>query len=234
MPVTAKDILHGFSHLFYPHICSGCGNDIIQQEHFLCLSCLHSLPFTGFETYPGNPVEKNFWGRIEISNAMSLLHFAKDTVLQNLLHQFKYKGKKEIGVFFGKMMGEYIMQSGRFSQIDALVALPLFASREKKRGYNQAAVLCSGISRQMHLPVLENAISRIKATETQTHKSRIARWQNMEGKFILTNSSFLNNKHVLLVDDVITTGATLEACASAMMEATNVKVSIATLAYASV
>jgi ComF family protein len=226
----AKDILHSFSHLFFPHSCAGCGNDIISEKQILCIRCNSQLPLTGFELHNNNPIEKSFWGRIPIYNAMGLLHFTKDSILQNLMHQFKYKGKKEIGFYFGNMIGNAIIRSGRFENINALIPLPLFSSKEKKRGYNQSTILCEGISEIMQLPILKNAVIRTTATETQTHKNRIERWQNINGKFEIVNMSSLRNKHVLLVDDVTTTGATLEACAIELLKAEDIKVSIATLA----
>ena len=153
--------------------------------------------------------------------------------MQNLLHQLKYKGKKEIGLYFGRRMGEAFAASERHKEIDALVPLPLFFKRERKRGYNQAAVICEGISEVTGLPVLNNVITRLKNTATQTHRNRAERWENIEGKFELINKEEIEGKHVLLVDDVLTTGATLEACGSELLKASGLKLSIATLAYTS-
>lgn len=228
-----KNIVHSFSHLFFPHTCSGCGNDLIAQEQLLCLQCNNHLPFTGFEFHADNPIEKIFYGRVSIRKAMSLLYFTKDSSMQNLLHEFKYKGKKEIGYYFGRMMGNAMINAERFYDIDALVPLPLFASKEKRRGYNQSAIICNGIAETFKIPVLNNAVIRTTATETQTHKNRIERWQNIEGKFELRDPSSITDKHILLVDDVVTTGATIEACAAVLLQAPNTKVSIATLACAS-
>lgn len=151
--------------------------------------------------------------------------------MQQLLHQLKYKGNKEVGYLLGRMMGIVLNESIRFSDIDVLVPLPLFAARQKKRGYNQSAIICNGLGAVMNLPVNTDAVARLSATETQTRKNRIDRWINMEGKFEIANSTALSGRHILLVDDVITTGATLEACGQAMLEIPGVKLSIATLAY---
>lgn len=229
---TATNIVQSFSHLFFPHSCAGCGNDLISEGQLLCIKCNSELPFTDFELHQANPVEKNFWGRVTIQHGTSLLYFTKDSVLQNLMHLFKYKGKKEIGLYFGKMMGNAILKSGRFQNIDALIPLPLFPSKEKKRGYNQAMVLCEGVSEILHLPILKNAVIRTVVTETQTQKNRIERWQNIDGKFEIKDSLDLKDKHILLIDDVTTTGATLEACAMELISGENVKVSIATFACA--
>jgi ComF family protein len=227
----AKELAHGLAHLFFPHTCVGCGDDLVSIKQLLCLKCTDQLPLTGFESHAGNPVEKIFYGRIPLVSAMSLFYFTKDSVLQQLLHQFKYAGNKEVGYYFGRMTGKAIRQSGRFNDVDAIVPLPLYISKERKRGYNQAAVLGEGIATAMQIPVINNAIMRLSATDTQTHKNRVERWQNIAGKFKLNDNSGIEYKHVLLVDDVVTTGATLEICALELLRATGCRVSIAALAY---
>lgn len=172
-------------------------------------------------------------GRVAVENASAYAYFNKQSVMQNLLHQLKYKGKKEIGLYFGRRIGEALGSSGRYKGIDAVVPLPLFFKREKKRGYNQAAMIGEGIAEIMDLPVLNNVVTRKRNTETQTHKTRTERWENIEGKFELINKEEVEGKHVLLVDDVLTTGATLEACGSELLKARELKLSIATLAYTS-
>jgi ComF family protein len=227
-----KEAIDSFSHIFFPHICIGCGSDLISNNQLLCIHCINKLPATHFELYANNPVEKIFWGRAAISSASAEYYFTKNSILQQILHQFKYKGKKDIGIYLGRMLGETLYQSNRFTNLDALVPLPLFASKEKRRGYNQAAVLAEGISLVMKLPVLNDCIERTTATETQTQKNRMERWQNISGKFKLKNKEAVVGKHILLVDDVITTGATLDACANEFLLEENIHVSIATLAYA--
>jgi ComF family protein len=226
-----KYMVQGFSHLLFPSICVGCGGDLNHANQLVCLRCFHQLPETHFYDFPNNPIEKIFWGRVPILAASCHYYFSKQSILQNIVHQFKYEGKKQVGEQFGKLMAEALMQSPRFSEMDVLLPLPLFANRQKKRGYNQAQVLCESIAKRMKIPVLSNAMQRISATETQTHKSRIDRWRNMEGKFQLVNRASLRNKHVLLVDDIITTGATIDACASELLLVEGIRISIAALAY---
>jgi ComF family protein len=226
-----KEIKDSLLHLAFPHVCEGCGTDNLQAEHLLCLRCLSSLPSTNFHMHPNNPIEKIFWGRIPVTSASSQYYFTKESMMQRLMHQFKYKGNKEVGTYLGKLMGWALQESNRFSFIDALIPLPLHKSREHKRGYNQAAILCEGISNVLNKPVLKNVIMRREQTETQTKKGRIQRWQNMEGKFELADPLAIESKHVLLVDDVITTGATLEACGQEILKAKNVQLSIATLCF---
>jgi ComF family protein len=228
---TIKSIINDFSHLFFPHVCAGCSTDNITRPSPICIHCISELPLTNFHNYPDNPVEKYFWGRIPIAGATALCHFTDGSLIQKLLHQLKYKGNKEIGYFLGGMMGNSLSATDRFNSIDMLLPLPLFADRQKKRGYNQSDILCRGMAQVLRLPVITDAAVRLMATQTQTHKNRIERWMNMEGKFELVKPDALAGKHILLVDDVITTGATLEACGQELLKAPGIKLSIATLAY---
>ena len=230
MPLL-KEIKDSLLHLAFPHVCEGCGTDNLQAEQLLCLRCLSTLPSTNFHLHPNNPIEKIFWGRIPVSSATSQYYFTKESMMQHLMHQFKYKGNKEVGIYLGKLMGWSMAESNRFSLIDALIPLPLHKSKEHKRGYNQATILCEGISGVLNKPAFKNVVIRPEQTETQTKKGRIQRWQNMEGKFQLTNAAAIEGKHVLLVDDVVTTGATLESCGSELLKAKNVQLSIATLCF---
>jgi ComF family protein len=154
-------------------------------------------------------------------------------MLQHLVHQFKYNGKTEIGTYIGRRMGEVLQESSRFDRIDGLVPLPLYAARERKRGYNQSGILCEGIAEIMQVPVLQNIITRKSATETQTRKNRTERWENIAGKFQLLQPEATRDRHLLLVDDVITTGSTLEACGQELISAGNTRLSICTMAYSS-
>ncbi len=228
-----KTAFNSISHLLFPQLCNGCGSDLINGHHLICLKCYQRLNETGFASFANNPVEKTFWGRLICSSAMSQYYFAKDSLLQQLIHQFKYKGNKELAHYFGTLMGETLQASLRFQQPDAIVPLPLFPDKEYKRGYNQAALLAEGIAAVLQVPVLYNAVLRTRYTTTQTHKTRMERWQNVEGVFTTAGNTELHQKQVLLVDDVITTGATIEACGNAILEdIPDVKLSIATLAFA--
>jgi ComF family protein len=219
-------------HFIFPHICEGCGSDLRSAESFLCLKCIDMLPYTDFHLYPANPVEKIFWGRLPVTHASAQFYFTKTSIIQRLMHQFKYHGNRQLGFYLGQLMGYSLSGSNRFLYLDALIPLPLFESRERRRGFNQAAVLCEGISSVLGIPVMKNVIKRSSFTETQTKKGRLERWKNMEGKFCLQEAISLVNKHVLLVDDVITTGATLESCGSELLRIPGIRVSIATLCYA--
>jgi ComF family protein len=230
--IRLKEIKDSFLHLLFPHVCIGCGNNILNENSVLCMRCIAAMPETNFELHPGNPVEKTFWGRLPLIGATAQFYFTKESLMQHLMHQFKYKRHKELGMQLGRIMGEQIKRSGRF-EADALIPLPLFPAKEKRRGYNQATILCEGIAEYMKIPVLDKAVIRPQHTETQTKKGRIERWKNMEGKFILSNTDEIKNKHLLLVDDVVTTGATLEACGIELLKADGVRMSVATLCVAS-
>ena len=226
-----KNALHPLLHLFIPHHCAGCGSDIMSRQQVLCMHCINQLPVTGFTQYAGNPIEKIFWGRMPVTNAASYLYFSKNSLLQHIVHELKYKGNKELGLFLGRKMGEALLQAHRFHDIDALLPLPLFAARERKRGYNQASILCQGMAAVLSLPILEQVIRRHTSSETQTNKNRINRWLNMQGKFELLQPASIAGKHILLVDDVITTGASLEACGQELLTAANTRLSIMTMAF---
>jgi ComF family protein len=216
-------------HLAFPHVCAGCGSDVLDSEHPLCLRCLHTLPQTHFEQFEANPVEKIFWGRMPLLAASATYYFTKDALIQHLMHQFKYRGNKALGLYLGLQVGDSLLQSGRFAGIDALVPLPLFAAKERQRGFNQATVLCNGIAAVLQKPVLQKSVIRTTHTQSQTRKSRVERWQNMEDRFEVRDEKSLAGKHLLLVDDVVTTGATLEACGRALLSVTDVQLSVATL-----
>ena len=174
-----------------------------------------------------------FTGRLAVVAATSGFYFSKGDLIQYLIHELKYKGNKEAGIYLSEIMGTLMLQSNRFNTIDYLIPLPLFAEKEYKRGFNQADIICQGLSTTMNIPVLLKNIVRIRFTETQTKKHRTERWDNVHESFKVNDATVLKNKHILLVDDVITTGATLDACAQVLNNIEGIKISIATLATAS-
>ena len=226
-----KQIRESLLHLAYPHVCEGCGTDNLQGDHLLCLHCLSSLPSTNFSQYADNLVEKMFWGRMLVHSATALYYFTKESMMQHLVHQFKYNGNKEMSRYLGELMGWALIESKRFTSVDALIPLPLHKSKERLRGYNQSTLLCEGIAKVMGKPVLTDVVVRTEETESQTKKNRIERWENMKGKFRLEDGSAIEGLHVLLIDDVITTGATLEACGREILQAKNVRLSVGTLCF---
>lgn len=229
---TIPSLLHDLLHLFYPHVCTGCGSDAIDLQQQLCLSCITHLPFTQFAFSAQNPVEKIFIGRMGITAAHSELYFSKSSIVQHLIHQLKYKGNQAIGHYLGEMMAGTLLKSKRFQQIQALVPVPLYPEKEKIRGYNQAAVICEGMSTVWQIPVWHQALIKQRATATQTKKHRDERWQNVHDSFVVPEPEQLRNARVLLVDDVITTGASLEACGNRLLSIPGLQLSLASLAFA--
>jgi ComF family protein len=227
-----KNILSDVSHIFYPHLCTGCSTDILGGDSLLCARCFIDLPQTNFAEHAGNPIEKIFWGRIPLAAACSEFYFAKESLIQHLVHQLKYKSNQAIGVYLGELMGKSMKESNRFNNIDGLIPLPLYPDKEKKRGYNQATVICNGMAAVMNVPVLNDVLRRKRYTETQTKKHRTERWENVADSFVLNNEHLLKGKKLILVDDVVTTGATLEASGNTLLQIEGVELSIATLTFA--
>lgn len=225
-------LIRYLTELLFPKLCMVCGDKLIEQEQWICLHCLHHIPRTNFHLVPDNPVAQIFYGRVPIEWATSFFYFSKGSKYQTLLHNLKYKGMKELGAEIGKHFGIDLMQSPGFASVDLICPVPLHPDKEKKRGYNQSWWIASGMARQMEKELSDENLKRVTATETQTRKGRFERWQNVEGIFELSNPEAFDGKHILLVDDVVTTGSTLEACAQAILSSTNARVSMATLATA--
>ncbi len=225
--------LNNLAHFIFPHHCSGCNTDVLSEEQLLCAKCLYELPETNFANIYNNVVEKNFYGRLKVEQATAAFYFTKESLMQHLIHQLKYKSNQAIGVYLGKMLGNQLLQSNRFNEVDIIVPLPLNPKREFKRGYNQAAVICNGITEVFSKPINTTTVIRKVNTETQTHHTRTERWQNMDGVFTVANAQAIKDKHILLVDDIITTGATIEACGKVILDAGAKCLSVAAVGYTS-
>ncbi|HKJ43247.1 MAG TPA: phosphoribosyltransferase family protein [Sunxiuqinia sp.] len=196
------------------------------------MKCLLHMPRTNYHDEPENPMEKLFYGRIRIERATALMEFKKGSPYQKILHQLKYKGMKELGELMGQQLAHEIKNSEFIQPIDLICPVPLHPKKERKRGYNQSFHFAKGLAEILDIPIDSQAVRRRVFTSTQTQKSRFDRWLNVDGIFELTEPEAFNNKHVLLVDDVVTTGATLEACAQSILSSSDSKVSVATLAIA--
>lgn len=226
-----KELRDGLSHLFYPRLCEGCSKPLVRDEEVLCLACSMELPETGFHLADDNEAALRFAGRIPYSHATSLAYFTNDGLLQHLLHGLKYRGRKEVGIYLGRRLGMSLMQSQWVSAVDLIVPVPLHKAKKAKRGYNQSSLIARGISEKANIAYSDNVLARVKDTDSQTRKTRAERADNMQGAFKVIGQN-LDGKHILLCDDVLTTGATLEACAQALLTVNNVKISIATIGIA--
>ena len=224
--------LADFVSLIFPELCQACNASLVAGEKLICTDCRYNLPFTNFHLKPDNMVAQQFWGRINAEAGYALCYFAKGGRMQHLMHQFKYKGVKQIGNMLGNISGEQLAQNTIFKTADFVIPVPLHKNRLRKRGYNQAASFAEGIAEKLRIPVIENNLVRVRATETQTHRSRFLRFENMQEVFVVSDPEKLKNKHVLLVDDVVTTGSTLEACGIELLKIEGLKLSIATIACA--
>jgi len=230
-----KKLTRGFSDLsdfFFPKLCVTCGDRLLTVEKFLCMDCWSDLPVTNFHFSPENKVAQLFWGRVEITHATAFFSYKKGSRYQQLIHFIKYKGLKELGLETGRRYGFELLNSLDFACVDCIVPVPLHPKKEKKRGFNQSTWIAKGIAEALQKPFSEDNLFRKVDTSTQTKKNRFERWQNVERIFDLRNPPDFSGKHILLVDDVVTTGSTLEACAFQLLELKNTKVSLATLAFA--
>jgi ComF family protein len=227
-----QSYLADFVSLLFPELCAACRESLMANEHLICTACRYNLPYTNFHLQPDNIVAQQFWGKIKLEGAYALFYFTKGGKIQNLMHQFKYKGVKQIGNLLGNIAGEQLVKNKMFNSAELIIPVPLHKKRMLQRGYNQSACFAEGLSEKLNAAVENNNLVRLTATETQTHKSRFARFENMQEVFTVKNPEKLINKHVLLVDDVITTGSTLEACGVQLLKIPGLKLSIATIAYA--
>lgn len=232
MKEPANQILQHFLELLFPRICVVCGCKLIRDERHICLSCVLHMPRTTHHRQAENPMEQLFYGRVPVERACAYFEFRKGSNYQKILHQLKYRGLKEIGELMGERFGCELRQAGEFEDIDLICPVPLHPKKERKRGYNQSYHIALGLSKAFQVPVDTTNLKRVVFTATQTRKSRFERWQNVDGIFEVADPKQLEGKHLVLVDDVVTTGSTLEACAHSIHKSCKAKVSILTLAIA--
>jgi ComF family protein len=226
-------LVSDFISLFYPLLCNACQNPLQSGEKEICTSCSYELPRTDYHLRADNPVMRLFWGRAEVFAASACYSFQKGEGVQRMLHRLKYKGQTGLGIEIGRRFGAELKYDPLFRLCDVIIPVPLHSRRLKMRGYNQSELFARGLSVSMQIPVDITSLQRVASSESQTRKSRFNRWKNVEDVFRLGHATALEGKHVLLVDDVITTGATLEACFKALSQTSNVAISIAAIALAS-
>ncbi|CAL68470.1 ComF family protein [Christiangramia forsetii] len=223
-------MFHDFINLLYPSVCHICDAELLKNEELICTSCLHDLPITSYHLDNENPVIKVFYGRVKIEKATALLHFRKKAGVQQLIHDLKYRGYREIGTYFGQWLGKELADSDWFGEIDMIIPVPLHKSKLIQRGYNQVEDFAKELALSLNAEYADDILLKISATQTQTLKDRLSRWGKLKDTLLVQNSEKIRGKHILLVDDLVTTGATLEACVLKLYEAQEVEISIATMA----
>ncbi len=212
--------------LFFPPLCPCCNIKLTQEEKHICLSCLYTLPYTNHLNENNNKLEDFFAGRIPFTRIASLLYFTKGGSTQKIVHEFKYHNNPELALFVGRLCGKKISEHPLSHTIDIIVPIPLHKKRLRKRGYNQSLMIAKGIAEIIDRPIDTNNLIRKINNPSQTKNSRFERWKNTEGIFEIKDSTIYENKHILLIDDVITTGSTLEVCAKLILKSPNSKISI--------
>ena len=218
--------------LLFPNLCCGCGQPLFKGETQICSSCLFQLPYTDHHEHAANKAAKQLWGRLPCLAVMSMCYFKKGSRVQNLIHHLKYKGRQELGVKLGGLLAEKIKLNPDYAQADLIIPVPLHPARARTRGYNQSLCIANGISAILNIPVQPKLLLRSVNTSSQTRKGRFTRFENMQTVFYLSNPSAIQGKHILLVDDVMTTGATLEACGIELFKCGIHRLSIVTIAFA--
>jgi len=230
--VTFTELKKGITHLFYPDLCEGCNKPLVAEEVVLCIACETLVPETGYDSVADNDTSMRFAGRIPFQHASSFAYFTEDGLLQHLLHGLKYKGRRDIGAFLGSRFARRLSATDWISTVDAIVPVPLHTTRIARRGYNQSEVIAEAMSGVLHIPTLSRSLARVRNTESQVNKNRIERTENMQSAFAVTDDAEFAGKHILIIDDVLTTGATIEACAAALQAVDGVKISVATIGIA--
>ena len=233
MPPPLTEYLADLLELFYPNVCLACAEKLLKGEDIICFKCQRELPQTDHWQDAENAMAKRFWGRVELQGAAALFQFQKGEHVQHLLHQLKYRGRQDVGEHLGKMLGRLLLDPNNIiKDVDLIVPVPLHWKKQRKRGYNQCDPIAKGISEVTQVPYANHALVRVRENVSQTQKSRFDRWGNVAEIFTLSDAHLLEGKHVLLVDDVMTTGATAEACLQTILSVENTKVSFVAIAVA--
>jgi len=228
-----RDIADDFLSLFFPRVCPGCNRHLVRGETILCMDCLCAMMRTDFHLIRGNALEQIFWGRCLVEKAAAFSVYNRGSRIRRMVHLMKYRGRKEIGDALGNLYGTYLNGSGFLDDIDVMVPVPLHPARLRRRGYNQSESIANGLSEATGIRVATGILTRALESQTQTRRGRYERWENVEGLFVVTKPEKISGKHILLVDDVITTGSTMEACVNALHDAAaDVRVSVIALAAA--
>jgi len=218
--------------LLYPNLCASCQEVLLKNENVICFNCMVDLPRSLHYQDMENPIAKLFWGKIKLEMALSAFTFGKKGKVQRLMHELKYKGNTMVGELMGIELGKEIDKAEIADKVDVVVPVPLHKKKMKQRGYNQSEFIAIGVAKVLECEMDPDLLQRMEHSESQTKKSKYERWENVGEAFTLTDANQYIGKHILLVDDVVTTGATLEACCKKLEEIKGVKLSIGTLASA--
>ena len=221
-----------FISLLFPRVCQGCGDILVRNEEIVCLGCLSDMAYTNYHLEPANALEKELWGRCYVERAAAMCYYRRGSRIQKMIHRLKYYGVRNIGNYLGRMYGRKLAESSFIQGVDLVIPVPLHPSRIRKRGFNQSEIIARGLAEELNLPLETGILKRIAKSATQTRKSRVERWENVEGIFSVSIPDLLKGKHILLVDDVITTGSTVESCVNSMKDIEELKISVVALATA--
>lgn len=229
---TLKDLCQGLLHLLYPNLCVGCENDMPIGSGCFCLYCQRKLHPTNMHLAQTNAFTDRFWGRVPIVTGTAMYFFSRKSPVQKALHRLKYQNQADIGTRIGRQLGHLLKQSSLYADLEGIIPVPLHPKKERLRGYNQSAMLATGLADVLRLPMMTGVLIRNAYSESQTRKRRMARFNNVQDVFSVQRPDRIQGKHLLLVDDVLTTGATLEACGQTLLQAPDVRLSMATIAIA--
>lgn len=230
--LAAERLLADFAALFFPEYCIGCSTGLVSGEDILCTKCLIDLPRTLYSSLDeDNPIHRKFIGRLPLKHAVAFLKFRKTGIVQHLLHQMKYKNHPEIAVRLGELFGRELNNAEQ-KEFDLIIPMPLHRARQVKRGFNQSSRFAEGLSNSMNIPFDDQLVQRLINTVSQTRKTKMERWQNVKEAFAVSRKELVENKRILLVDDIITTGASLEACGQQLIDAGCSELSVACIAEA--
>jgi len=231
---SIPELWQGFVHLLFPEICVACGQDLPTSQSCFCLKCQFALAPSDMYRSAENEFTDRFWGRLPVQSGAALYYFTRKSPIQRALHHLKYHNRPDIGVQIGRDFGRRLRQAETFRSVDLIIPVPLHPRKERLRGYNQSRMFAQGLSETMEVPFSDSALVRNRYTESQTRKKRIERFQNVEQVFSVKKPALLEGRHLLLVDDVLTTGATLEICGQTLLAIPGTRLSMATIAIASI
>ena len=224
-------IVNDINYILFPRVCFGCNTQLFRGEYLLCTVCRNDLPITEYNFQENNEIDRIFYGRIPVVKASTFLFFSQNGIVKQLLHHLKYKNQEVIGDYFGNWYGELLKKQCDLKEIDIIIPVPLHPNKLKKRGYNQVEKFGKQIAKHIDAVFLKDALVKTADTKTLTQKNRFNRWQSTKELYVITNSTILENKNILLIDDVITTGATIEACGSALLKAKGTLLYVLSLAF---